>query len=238
MSSRSSKTASARSGGAASGGGSTLWIVIWVVVVVIGVFAVFLARGADDKPPIEEETAAVALDAPASGLPEGVVPVQEGGLPPIAEDGTDAAVGMTIPTVSGVTVDDEPITIGPDDGPQIIVFMAHWCGHCQKEIPRLVEHFAEAGEPEGVAVVGVSTNVGPDSGNYPPSRWLEREDWTLPTLKDSQESTAYGLFGVTGFPYFVVVDADGRVVVRTSGELTTETFDRLVELAREGTQPT
>lgn len=201
--------------------GAMLWIGVLVAVVVIGVVAVVLARGGGEElPPIEDETAAVTLVG--------------GEALPVATTTEDPAVGMTIPTVKGTAVDGSEMTIGPDGTPKIIVFMAHWCPHCQREIPVLVEHFADAGLPEGVDVVGVSTRVDRDLPNYPPSDWLDDEGWTLPTLADSQDADAFGYFGVSGFPTFIAVDADGKVVTRLSGELPTEVFDALVEAARTG----
>ena len=66
-----------------------------------------------------------------------------------------------------------------------------------------------------------------------PAEWLAAEDWTVPTLDDVDNSVA-PQFGLSGFPYFVATDADGTVVARGSGELTTDQFDQLVEAARTG----
>jgi cytochrome c biogenesis protein CcmG/thiol:disulfide interchange protein DsbE len=200
-------------------GATMLWVGVLVVVVVLGVVAVVLARGGDDKPPIEDETSAITV----SGEPL-----------PLPTSTDDPAIGMTIPTVSGTATDGSPITIGPDDTPKVIVFMAHWCPHCQKEIPVLAEHFADAGLPEDVEIIGVATNTDEKSANYPPRAWLEKEGWKVPTLLDSVDSEAYLAFGMKAFPSFLVVDGEGKVVVRTSGELSTEAFDALVEAARTG----
>jgi hypothetical protein len=69
--------------------------------------------------------------------------------------------------------------------------------------------------------------------NWPASSWLSRAGWTTPTVADAgnQASTAYGL---AAFPYWVVVGADGKVVERRAGELTTDQIDGLVQAAREG----
>jgi cytochrome c biogenesis protein CcmG/thiol:disulfide interchange protein DsbE len=226
------KVSTASSGGSSSG--TLVWAAVIAVIVLVGGVAVFLARGSDDKPPIADETAAATVDAPASGGGDGLQVAVQGGLPLMPEAGADPAVGMTIPTVSGVTVDGKPITIGPDGGPKVLVFMAHWCPHCQAEIPKLAEHFAGGGLPDDVEIVGISTRVDADRPNYPPSSWLKDESWTVPTLKDSVDSTAFLAFGAGGFPYFVAVDAEGKVVARTSGELPMETFDRFVDVARTG----
>ncbi|MBX3312759.1 MAG: TlpA family protein disulfide reductase [Actinobacteria bacterium] len=204
----------------ANRGATVLWVGVLAVVVVLGVVAVVLARGkGDDKPPIEDETSAITVT----------------GDPLPAQTSTeDPAIGETIPTVSGTAVDGTPITIEPDGKAKVIVFMAHWCPHCQREIPLLAEHLAETGLPDDVEIIGVATNTATNLDNYPPTSWLDRVGWDVPTLLDSPESEAYATFGMSSFPSFLVVDADGKVVVRTSGELPVETFDQLVEAARSG----
>jgi hypothetical protein len=69
--------------------------------------------------------------------------------------------------------------------------------------------------------------------NYPPSAWLEREGWTSPVVVDDRASTVGATFGVTGYPYFVFVDGNGRVAHRASGELPISYIEeRIVDLTR------
>jgi hypothetical protein len=51
-------------------------------------------------------------------------------------------------------------------------------------------------------------------------------------MMDDATSTAHVAFGAGGFPYWVVVDADGNVVTRTSGEKTPEQITELFEAAQ------
>jgi hypothetical protein len=44
--------------------------------------------------------------------------------------------------------------------------------------------------------------------------------------------------GVGGFPYFVVVGADGNVVMRASGEITMDQWQQILDAARTGQAPT
>lgn len=136
----------------------------------------------------------------------------------------DPAVGLAIPTIEGTDLAGEPMTISPDDGPMAIVIVAHWCPHCQAEIPLLVDDMAANGVPDGVKIVTVSTSINRAQPNYPPSAWLERESWTEPTMVDDADSTALAALGMSSFPGFVFVDADGNVVMRTTGEIPMETW--------------
>lgn len=131
---------------------------------------------------------------------------------------TDVAVGETAPTVAGVSFDGSRVTLGGSGRPAIVVFLAHWCSHCQAEVP-LVQAWIDAGGlPDGVDLVSVSTSTDSAAPNYPPETWLAREGWTAPVIVDPTESIATA-FGLSAFPYFVFVEADGTVAGRMTGEV-------------------
>lgn len=198
-----------------------------VLVVVLALVAV--ACGSDDGG--DDAAASPFGQAP----PEGSVERGEAGspLPAFNPSAADMARGRLAPEVSGTTVTGEDVTIGSPGKAQVIVFLAHWCPHCQAEVPRVVAHLAENPLPDDVEVFGVATSTAENRPNYPPSEWLEREKWTFPTLDDG-DNTVQGLYGLTSFPFFAAVDDQGVVVARGSGELTTDEFDQLVEAARTG----
>jgi thiol-disulfide isomerase/thioredoxin len=145
-------------------------------------------------------------------------------LPPMPQTGLDPAVGQPVPSISGTGLEGESIQIGPDGGAQAIVILAHWCPHCQAELPVLSEWLASNQSPPGVRVVALSTGIDAMRPNYPPSAWLEREGWTQPTLVDDAGSTGLAALGVTTFPAFVFVDSDGTVAMRMTGEIGAEDF--------------
>ena len=167
--------------------------------------------------------------------PEGSVEPGEAGapLPPFNPSDADMARGRLAPEVSGTSLTGDDVTIGSPGRAQVIVFLAHWCPHCQAEVPRVVAHLGENPLPDDVDVFGVATSTAENRPNYPPSEWLEREKWTFPTLDDA-DNTVQALYGLTSFPFFAAVDDQGVVVARGSGELTTDEFDQLVEAARTG----
>jgi cytochrome c biogenesis protein CcmG, thiol:disulfide interchange protein DsbE len=149
-------------------------------------------------------------------------------LPALTDPASDPAIGQPIPSLTGIDLAGEPITIGPSDGPMAIVLLAHWCEFCQAEVPVLVDYLASTGMPEGVELVTISTSIQAARPNYPPSTWLEREGWTAPTMVDDATSGALRALGMSSFPGFVFVDADGRVVQRTTGQLPSAAFDQIV----------
>src|SRR5690606_24156727 len=113
-------------------------------------------------------------DGPDGEANGGEAPAAVTLLPRFTAGTPDPAVGMTIPRVSGTTLDGDERTIEPGGTAKVIVFVAHWCGHCQAEVPRLVEHLKTTPMPDDVELVAISTNVDAKAPNYPPSAWLDR----------------------------------------------------------------
>jgi cytochrome c biogenesis protein CcmG/thiol:disulfide interchange protein DsbE len=187
------------------------------VVVVAGVAAIavsFVAQRKSDS--IQTETRPVSV----SGTP----------LPEMPADSSaaDPAVGMVIPSVTGESFDGTPVAIAPEGKAKVIIFLAHWCPHCQAEVPRLVAWMQEKSLPANVEVVSVSTAVKPGASNYPPSRWIDREGWKVPILADDENNSVGKAFGVQGYPTFVVASADGKVIGRSAGEISMQQWEGML----------
>lgn len=161
----------------------------------------------------------------------GPVTVEGAALPSFETTSGDSAAGLAIPLVEGTDPEGQPVSLDATGEPTLIVFLAHWCPHCQEEVPVLVDAI-DAGDLAGVRVVGVLTATNADQPNYPPVAWLEREGWPGEILLDDERSSALAAFGPGGFPYMVVVDGDGAVVARSAGELPAKDIVALVDLAR------
>jgi len=135
------------------------------------------------------------------------------------------------PAFAATTFDGVEVSVLPGDGTaKVIGFYAHWCPHCQRELPRLADWLAANELPAGVEVIAVSTAVDPGRGNYPPSAWFEEEQWPAVAVRDSESNEIGNAYGLRGFPYMVGVDADGRVVARVSGELNDAAWEFLLQL--------
>lgn len=158
------------------------------------------------------------------------VTVSAPALPAQPAEGADPAVGLPAPVLSGIGFDGAPVTIAADGSPVLIAVFAHWCPHCQRELPILVDHLAGGGLA-GIDVYGVSTAVDARRGNYPPGAWFQREGFDRPVLLDTAAGDASAALAVDGFPTWVLVNGDGRVAARTSGELTVEQMDAFAALA-------
>lgn len=152
-------------------------------------------------------------------------------LPELPDTGTDPAVGTAAPTLSGKSFDGTPVAVDPSKGPVMLVFLAHWCPHCNREIPELIAYGSQSGLPEGLQIIGVTTAVAPERDNYPPSEWIESRGWEYPVIADDASNTAALTFGLSGFPYTVLIDTDGTVADRWSGELGQEAIADRVSAA-------
>ncbi|CAN5319516.1 hypothetical protein BH24ACT7_BH24ACT7_01910 [soil metagenome] len=142
----------------------------------------------------------------------------------------DPSVGAPVPAVEGEDFDGNTVSIDPTDGsPKAILFLAHWCPHCQAEVPRVQAWLDAGGGVEGVEIVSVLTSMNSSQPNYPPSEWMEREGWTSPMIRDGDGNEVLAAYGAGGFPYYVFADGDGNVVRRSSGELDIATLEAYMQ---------
>ncbi len=187
-----------------------------VLIVVLAGLAVLLTGGDDDSAedlgpvPTYSDEAEQNRPVTVSGDP----------LPTFGDEAADPALGLAAPIVEGQDFDGAPVTIGgPSDGPTLLVFLAHYCPHCNAEIPEILQAYGDGLYPDDLEIVGISTNAHPDGPNYPPSEWLVEKRWLWPALADDETATAMNVFGGPAFPYMVLLDADGHVVARRTGEM-------------------
>ena len=160
------------------------------------------------------------VDEPLDGnLPEGETTITGQGLPEFAGENDDnVARGLEAPIFSGPNENSEIVTLEKDGNAKVLLFLAHWCGFCQKEVPVMQEYIDVVGVPQGVDIIAVATSIDRSRDNYPPHDWLEREGWSEIQIYDTDRDigTAYG---VNSFPYWVFLDKDLKVVARRTGNL-------------------
>jgi thiol-disulfide isomerase/thioredoxin len=166
----------------------------------------------------------------------GEVTVEGEALPTVDLASGDPAVGQEAPTITATDLDGNEVTIGPDGRPKIIVLVAHWCQFCQAEVPILQDWVESGGLPDDVDLYSatVLTNRLRDSSTWPPSEWLESEGWTVTTVKDNQSQAIASSYGLTGTPYYIVLDGDNTNLGRFSGAIGVEGFNTLAGIAQTG----
>jgi len=185
--------------------------------------------GADDP------TLEVSLpDAADLSLGYGSVTVDGSTLPAYESEGLDSAIRATAPTVAGADWDGASHSIGPDGRPKIVVFLAHWCPHCQEEVPETVKWLEAGNLPDTVDMYAVTAMTDPARDNWPPQDWLIAEGWPVPTIMDDAAETVSEAFGNSGVPYYVVLDGDNKVLLRVSGGVGADGLATLVDVAVAG----
>lgn len=194
MTSRSSSSSNAK----------TLLIWLGGAVVVIGLVALVVGGNStsagDDHPDLQ-----------------GAPIVSGDSLPQFQSGQNDPAVGSLVPEVTGVDFDGNPVNIEHNGKAKMIVFLAHWCSFCQAEVPEVTAWLAANQVPDNVEFISVATSVDRLAVNFPPSDWLERENWPVPVILDSTGSEAYVAYGAGNFPFWAMVGPDGTLLARASG---------------------
>jgi cytochrome c biogenesis protein CcmG/thiol:disulfide interchange protein DsbE len=151
---------------------------------------------------------------PCEQLPEDVVATGADVLPP-----------LTLPCLGP----------GPDEAldrltgrPSLVNLWATWCGPCREEMPLLQDAHTRHGEQ--VRFLGVDVQDDPEA-----ARWFLAElGIDYPHAVDADGELLRQL-GMRGLPVTLALDADGRVVDRAVGQLTSEELQRLIDgLLRSG----
>jgi len=214
--------------GRAAQSSRTPLILVGVGVVVLAVLiAMMTVSGTGSSVTVEE----------LAGSPQ----VQSDALPPFEGDpASDPAVGQPAPEVTGQGIDGsanagQDVTIGATGQPQLLVFLASWCPHCQAELPELVEWLDAGNLPDNVELTAVVTGLDSTRPNWPPNDWLEREGYTGQTIVDDADGTIAQTYGMSGTPFWVAIDGNGQVVARAAGQLPMQQVQALADaLAQQG----
>lgn len=195
--------------------GTFILIGAFVAMAVVAVLVAMLVGGGDDT--AKEADKGLVQSQPVTVTGENLPAMGEGVK-------SDDAGGATSPVVTGKTFAGSEIVAPVAGQPTMIALLAHWCPHCQKEVP-LITKWAGKGGLKGVQLVGIATGTDKSQPNYPPSAWLSREQWPGKVIADDTKGSAAQAFGLTGYPTLVFIDADGKVRARLSGEQPEEALD-------------
>ena len=170
----------------------------------------------------------------AAGLPEGEISVVGDSLPQYAGENDDnVALGLAAPTFSAPDQNSEIFQLEKNGNSKALLFLAHWCPHCQREVP-VVQRFIDSnGVPPGIDVIAVATSIDRGRDNYPPQEWLQREGWSETQIYDLDREIGEA-YGLNAFPYWVFLDKDLNVLARRTGNLPEDMIGALlIQLASQ-----
>jgi thiol-disulfide isomerase/thioredoxin len=204
-------------------GSASRWLLpaAGLVIAAVAIIAVVLGQGGST--PGASPSASIAVGPSSSAAPSGspgAPTITGAALPTFTGTRPDPATGLAAPVVQGYDYAGAPVSIAPSGRVTMVIFAAHWCPHCQREIPVVQAWVNAGGLPSDVDIVTVSTGIDPTLPNYPPEDWFAREGWTAPVIVDPTNSVA-AAYGLASYPYFVILDVKGDVFARTSGEIPT-----------------
>ena len=148
-------------------------------------------------------------------------------------------LGKPAPELSGnlVVAPDAAVGVGSDNfalralrGRYVVVnFFATWCVPCQREHPELVRfqnRHAESGDATVLAVVfdDTAANV---------AEYFAKNGGDWPVVDDPRGKVALD-WGVRGPPESFLVDPDGFVLFKITGEVDADGLERLLRQAKSG----
>ena len=126
------------------------------------------------------------------------------------------------PIFSGLTLEGENFEL-PHGGIVVINVWASWCAPCRAEAPTLVEL---AKKYKGVVFLGILTRDSVVAARA----FQERFQLPYPTLVDDSVLLKFaGTLSANAIPSTILIDSDGRVAARISGEATYSTLRDLIE---------
>jgi thiol-disulfide isomerase/thioredoxin len=185
----------------------------------------------------DQVATAVASSSPAAVTAETL----SGNLPQFEGTSNDVAVlaQMEMPEISGpeyYSGEQVTYTAGSDGKAHVWLVWAHWCPHCQAELPDLNAWWPEnAARYPDIDLATVTTAIDDSRGN-PLEQYLDTQQFSFPVIVDESGQVA-AKFGTNAFPFWVLTDTDGKVVFRIAGELgidnVEQIFTQLETLATE-----
>ncbi|MEM6990095.1 MAG: TlpA disulfide reductase family protein [Myxococcota bacterium] len=142
----------------------------------------------------------------------------EGGTSTPGEGGGDS-LDISLPDTNGDII--SPAAKQSDDV-FILAFWATWCQPCQQELTKMSAMYGSMKE-RGLEIYAVSID-GPDTASQVVP-WVEREAYPFPVLLDreTQVLTRYNPRG--DIPYYVVLDAKGKVLKDHQGYMSGDMQD-------------
>jgi thiol-disulfide isomerase/thioredoxin len=124
---------------------------------------------------------------------------------------SDSAPDFTLTTLDGKTITKESL----QGKPTLLMFWASWCGTCQHELPNVKALY----EQKSKGLQAVAIGFQDDEANIRGYVQAHQSTFVFPVAYDPRNQVAT-LFRARGTPTFVLLDAEGRIVlVHTGGRI-------------------
>ncbi len=134
----------------------------------------------------------------------------------------DVAPEFALPLISGGEVELAKLR-----GKTVILdFWATWCGPCEVQMPILDALWREVGD-ERLMIVGISVDTDPAAAV---AAWVAERGFEYPIAVGDQDLAMR--YGLLGFPSLVLIDPEGRILVRHTGVWSREEIEDRLESIR------
>lgn len=157
-----------------------------------------------------EENDALLVQVPANYQnDEAIVNIKE-----VTEKQKKTAVGTKFIDFEMQTPEGETVKLSDYVGKGKVVlvdFWASWCGPCRREMPNLVETYAEY-KGKNFEIVGVSL----DQDDAAWKEAINKMNMTWPQMSDLKfwQSEGAQLYAVSSIPHTVLIDGEGTIIAR------------------------
>ena len=122
---------------------------------------------------------------------------------------SEAGPDFTVTTLDGTTITKASL----QGKPAVLMFWASWCGTCQKELPNMKTLY-EQHKAKGLQAVAIGFQD--DEANIRGYVQAHQTTFVFPTAYDVNNRVST-LFRARGTPTFVVLDAQGSIVLVHTG---------------------
>lgn len=130
-------------------------------------------------------------------------------------------VGKTMPSFTLTALEGGSVTLAPSDKVTVINFWATWCPPCRGEMPELDAFYRQNSDK----VVFYTVNLGESAATV--KSFIDKNHYSLPVLLD--ENNAVGeLYRIQYIPTTLVIDKSGVIQFRTSGPVTKQQLESIV----------